>query len=224
MTAWNAYHDFGAKTLLRSTAVPANLTPEADLDRAMDALFNHPNVGPFIGKRLIQRLVTSNPSPGYVSRVAAVFNNNGSGVRGDLWAVVRAILLDGEARTGYLSNPQQFGKLREPILRLTHLWRAFGATPNENDVNPGYWYPFPSDDLGQAPLRSPSVFNFFRPGFQRPNSRSRTSPQSPCWAIRWTRWPATTRATVAAPANSTSLPKYAWTTAAGKHAPRTPGT
>lgn len=163
MVAWDAYHDFGPKTLLGGESVSANLSPEADLDRAMDTLFNHPNVGPFIGRQLIQRLVTSNPTPEYVARVASVFNNNGSGVRGDLWAVVRAILLDTEARRGHLIYPDRMGKLREPILRVTNLWRSFGAVGKSQ----GYWYPFPSDDLGQGPLRSPSVFNFFRPSYQQ---------------------------------------------------------
>ena len=93
---------------------------------ALDALFNHPNVGPFIGRQLIQRLTTSNPSPAYVARVAAVFANNGKGVRGDMAAVVRAILLDAEAR----QQPDGgFGKLREPILRVTQLDARHSAPP-----------------------------------------------------------------------------------------------
>lgn len=162
MRAYPAFHDYSAKTLLRNTPVPAGLTPEQDLDLALDTLFNHPNVGPFIGRQLIQRLVTSNPSPAYVARVAGVFNNNGNGVRGDLYAVARAILLDPEARHGHETNPETFGKLREPLLRVTHLWRAFGGI----SVEGGNQYPYPESDLGQAPLRSPSVFNFFRPRYQ----------------------------------------------------------
>lgn len=128
---------------------------------ALDALFNHPNVGPFIGKQLIQRLVTSNPTPAYVRRVATVFNDNGRGVRGDLYAVVRAILLDPEARQGNVTLPDRFGKLREPLLRATHVWRAFDAEGKNGRYD--FWNPeYP---LAQAPLRSPSVFNFFRPGF-----------------------------------------------------------
>src|SRR5450432_3349443 len=102
-------------------------TAASDLAFALDNIFNHPNVGPFISTRLIQRLVTSNPSPAYVQRVATVFNNNGSSVRGDLKAVVQAILLDPEASYGQWSSPDTFGKLREPLLTLTHFWRAMGA-------------------------------------------------------------------------------------------------
>ncbi|WP_147692575.1 DUF1800 family protein, partial [Vogesella mureinivorans] len=102
-------------------------TPHSNLDFALDNIFNHPNVGPFLSRRLIQNLVTSNPSPAYIARMTAVFNNNGQGVRGDLRALVRAILMDPEARSGHLTQPQRFGKVREPLLRQTHLWRAFGA-------------------------------------------------------------------------------------------------
>ena len=163
-------HDTSAKTLLvypGSTAfnqnVPAGQTPMQDIDSVVDNLFNHPNVGPFIGSQLIQRLVTSNPSPGYISRVATVFNNNGSGVRGDMRAVIRAILLDTEARTPLTSQPNSFGKLREPVLRFTHLHRAFGAV-----MTNGYRSIYElgaSDSLGQSPLHAPSVFNFYAPDY-----------------------------------------------------------
>lgn len=126
---------------------------------ALDALFQHPNVGPFIGRQMIQRLVTSNPTPAYVARVASAFDDNGAGVRGDLWAVVRAILLDPEARQGHLTQPTTFGKLREPLIRVAHLWRAFDAINSLGSFP--YWNP--TVELAQAPLRSPSVFNFFRP-------------------------------------------------------------
>lgn len=160
MKMYPQYHDFGDKTIIGGTFIPAGLTPEEDLDRALDALFHHPNVGPFIGKQLIQRLATSNPSPAYVSRVASVFNDDGNGVRGNLFAVVRAILLDPEARDTQLADTMDgYGKLREPLLRLTHLWRAFDAT-NRNET---YDHPFAYDTFEQAPLSSPSVFNFFRP-------------------------------------------------------------
>ncbi|HEX4479621.1 MAG TPA: DUF1800 family protein, partial [Rudaea sp.] len=102
-------------------------TGSSDLQFALDNIFNHPNIGPFIAKQLIQRLVTSNPSPAYVRRVATVFNNDGTGVRGNLKAVVQAILLDIEARNGQWQNPSTFGKLREPLLTLTHYWRAMSA-------------------------------------------------------------------------------------------------
>lgn len=149
------------------TNIPAN-TPGADALRiALDTLFNHPNTGPFFAKQMIQRLVTSNPSPAYVQRVATAFNNNGANVRGDLKAVWRAILTDTEART--LLNNTIAGKLREPIVRLTQIARTF----NVSSTN-GKWeiYDLSNADtgLGQAPLRSPSVFNFFRPGYVPPNT------------------------------------------------------
>jgi uncharacterized protein (DUF1800 family) len=130
---------------------------------ALDALFNHPNVGPFIGRQLIQRLVTSHPSNAYVARVAGVFNNNGSGVRGDLGAVVRAILLDVEA-----TNPPagSIGKLREPVLRVAHWMRSFGATSTSGQ----FMMAFELDAQGQRALHAPSVFGYYRPGFVPPNT------------------------------------------------------
>ena len=134
---------------------------------ALDKLFNHPNVGPFIGKQLIQRLVTSNPSPAYVSRVAAAFNNNGSGVRGDMKAVLQAVLLDTEART--LAMDADSGKIREPILRLANWMRAFNVRSRSGDFL--MWgLEDPLTGLGQQPMRSPSVFNFYRPGYTPPNT------------------------------------------------------
>jgi len=156
------FHDTDAKVLFSSVNFPAGQDARQDLAMALDVLFNHPNVGPFIGKQLIQRLVTSNPSPAYVARVAAVFDDNGQGVRGDLAAVVEAILLDDEARNGHLAQPNQFGKLREPLLRQTHLWRALGGVPQRYD---DYQDGNPEGVFGQAPLRAPSVFNFYRPDY-----------------------------------------------------------
>ena len=179
MRAYSTFHDFTAKTLIGNTPVPAGLSPQQDLDLALDTLFNHPNVGPFIGRQLIQRLVTSNPSPAYVARVASVFNNNGSGVRGDLYAVARAILLDPEARSGQVTDPQRFGKLREPLLRLTHLWRAFGGVSKLGR----YDYAAPEVDLAEAPLRSPSVFNFFRPRYQPTGALARAGLVAPEFQI-----------------------------------------
>lgn len=162
MEAWESFHDRSAKVIVGNSPIPAGLGAMAELRMALDVLFNHPNVGPFIGRQLIQRLVTSNPSPAYVQRVATVFNDNGGGVRGDLYAVVRAILIDPEARKGNVTMPDRFGKLREPLLRATHVWRAFDAIGKNGRYD--FWNPeYP---LAQAPLRSPSVFNFFRPGFQ----------------------------------------------------------
>ena len=151
------------------TTVPANTSGQAALRVAMDALFNHPNVGPFFARQMIQRLVTSDPSPAYVARVASRFNNNGSGVRGDLKAVWSAILLDDEARGPQNLQSTTFGKLREPMLRFVQWARTFGATSAA-----GSWKIFelvnPANQLGQSPLRPPSVFNFFRPGYVPPGT------------------------------------------------------
>jgi uncharacterized protein (DUF1800 family) len=166
MQAYPQFHSTSAKSFL-GTTIPAQATaqPAADLKTALDAIFNHPNVGPFVGRQLIQRLVTSDPSPAYVARVAAVFNNNGQGVRGDLKAVIRAILLDPEARTSTLaSDGNAFGKVREPVLRLTAWMRAFGATSDSGQVLVGLTDD-PGLQLGQSVDRSTTVFNFFRPGY-----------------------------------------------------------
>jgi uncharacterized protein (DUF1800 family) len=147
--------------------LPPGTDGVGELRVALDTLFNHPNTGPFIGRQLIQRLVTSNPSAGYVSRVAAAFANNGQGVRGDLQAVVRAVLLDGEARTPGIGPSS--GKLREPMVRLVQWARTFGATSPNGLWNVGN-QSSASTRLGQSPLRSPSVFNFFRPGYVPPGT------------------------------------------------------
>ncbi len=137
------------------------------MNMALDALFAHANVGPFIGRQLIQRLVCSNPSAAYIARVATVFNNDGAGVRGNLKAVVRAILLDSEARADDGLYHPTFGKLREPILRLAAWARAFRVTSSNDAWGLGNTSD-PGTRLGQSPLRSGSVFNFFRPGYKPP--------------------------------------------------------
>ncbi len=157
MEAWPAFHADGTKQLLRGEVVNAGQTPEQDLNQALDNLFNHPNVGPFMAFRLIQRLTTSNPTPGYVARVASVFNDNGEGVRGDLKATVAAILLDPEARQ--VAPFTYFGRIKEPLLITAQLWRELNAASSE-DV---YYTWSLSENHGQAPLNSPSVFNFFSP-------------------------------------------------------------
>ncbi|MBL8514095.1 MAG: DUF1800 family protein, partial [Betaproteobacteria bacterium] len=175
-------HDLGAKTLLTypgsmafSQIVPAfttmNPTPAqlaaaamSDVDAVVDNLLNHPNVGPFIGEQLIQRLVTSNPSGAYVARVTAAFNNNGSGVRGDMKAVIRAILTDPEARQARSAQPAGFGKLREPVLRFVHMHRAFNARMAGGSYR-GIYDLTSSDSLAQNPLKAPSVFNFYHPDY-----------------------------------------------------------
>ncbi len=160
-------HETGASTFLGAT-VPAGLDGAASLKAALDIIFAHHNVGPFISRQLIQRLVTSNPSPGYVARVATVFNNDGTGVRGNLRAVIKALLLDDEARNPKFSMPN-FGKLREPMLRFTAWARAYTVTCASGNWNVGNTSD-PATRLGQSPLRSPTVFNFFRPGYVPPNT------------------------------------------------------
>ncbi|MEM1119028.1 MAG: DUF1800 domain-containing protein [Bacteroidota bacterium] len=163
----NSEHQSGAKELLNGFTVP-NRNPVdgmADIDDAMQNLFDHPNVGPFLAYRLIQRLVKSNPTPSYVQRVAEAFNNNGQGVRGDMKAVVRAVLLDDEARSCAWIDEPTHGMLREPIVRHTHIARAFDAT----SVN-GHYHTYQINDFylatGQRPMSSPSVFNFFQTDYK----------------------------------------------------------
>lgn len=157
------FHSPEAKTFLGLT-IPAGTDATQSLRLALDHLFAHPNVGPFFAKQMIQRLVTSNPSPDYVRRVADVFANNGQGRRGDLTAVFKAILLDNEALDPVgLANPN-FGKLREPVLRFAQLGRTFGARSTSGNWQIGDLSD-PATALGQSPLRAPSVFNFYRPGY-----------------------------------------------------------
>jgi uncharacterized protein (DUF1800 family) len=165
MVAFPDHHQPGAKLLLNGYTVPANQTPAQDLADALDDIFNHPNVGPFIGKQLIQHLVTSNPSPAYVARIAAVFANNGKGVRGDLSAVVQAILTDTEAR-GDVPATALFGHLREPALFITSTLRSLGGQSD------GVLPRSASSAMGQ-PLFSPeTVFNFYPPSYQIPGTQT----------------------------------------------------
>jgi len=161
----NAQHSMAEKRFL-GAVIPPGTDGHLSLKRAMDVICAHPNVGPFIGMQLIQRLVTSNPSPAYVARVSAAFNDDGKGVRGNLKAVVRAILLDPEARNPDLNDPA-WGKVREPILRFSGWARAFGAT----STNGAWAMPDTTDNtirLAQSPMRSATVFNFFRPRYSPP--------------------------------------------------------
>jgi uncharacterized protein (DUF1800 family) len=159
-------HETGASTFL-GTNVPAGASGADAVRQALDTIFAHPNVPPFVSKQLIQRLVTSNPSPAYVGRVAAKFADNGSGVRGDMQAVIRAILMDSEARTEPTATSA--GKLREPVMRLTGWARAFGAISNSGNWTTGNTSSG-TNRLAQSMGRSPSVFNFFRPGYIPPNT------------------------------------------------------
>lgn len=168
MVGYPQYHATEEKSFLGTTiAAQGTADPAASLKAGLDALAGHPNVGPFIGRQLIQRLVTSNPSPAYVAAVAAAFNNNGAGVRGDMKAVLKAVLLHPEAR----ATSDRSGKLREPVLRLSALLRGFGYASDSgrfrvgNTDNAG-------TSLGQTAMRSPSVFNFYRPGYVAPGTQA----------------------------------------------------
>jgi uncharacterized protein (DUF1800 family) len=167
-------HDLTAKTLLAypnavSQNLPANQNGVTDMTQALDNIFNHPNVAPFVSRNLIQHLVTSDPTPAYVGRVAAAFNNNGSGVRGDMKAVIRAILLDPEARGNVKTDPN-YGKLREPVQLATNLYRQFnvrsfdGTTQSDGYVNPTI------SPMGQNTFLSPTVFNYYTPDYTVPGT------------------------------------------------------
>lgn len=156
------YHEYGSKSVL-GTTLPANASMSGDITNAIELIFNHSNVGPFISKQLIQKLVTSNPSPAYVRRVTMVFNNNGSGVRGDLKAVVRAILLDKEAR-GTVRSDSEYGRLKEPVQFVVALARALNATTD------GVFFIAQARALGQSVFESPTVFNFYPPDYVIPGT------------------------------------------------------
>jgi endo-chitodextinase len=173
------HHQTTAKQILDGVAIPAGQTADQDLQMALDTIFNHPNVGPFICRQLIQRLVTSNPSPGYIYRVASVFNDNGQGVRGDLQAVVRAILMDYDAR-GTASTAQGAGHEREPDIHLTNLLRAFHASsPNGTISVSAISLQGTAPQLAQEPMNSPTVFNFFSPDYQAPGAIAQAGLYSP---------------------------------------------
>jgi uncharacterized protein (DUF1800 family) len=155
-----SHHATGPKHILNGVTIPADQTADQDLAVALDTIFNHQNVAPFVCKQLIQRLVTSNPSPEYIYRVASIFNDNGQGIRGDLQAVIRAILLDYEARGAARTDPST-GHQREPIIRLTNLFRAFNASSPDGRFS--IWST--KSQFGESPLQSPDVFNFFPPDF-----------------------------------------------------------
>jgi len=177
---WNAYitsngpmvpyapeHDSGSKQLLNGYTSPAGITPQQDLNNALDNIFNHPNVGPFVAKLLIQHLVKSNPSPAYISRVAAAFNDNGQGTRGDMQAVIAAILLDPEARANDNGGADQAGDghLQEPALFIAGMIRAFGGQMSTQDD-----FPWDLVNLNQDLFNAPSVFNFYSPTYAVPGA------------------------------------------------------
>jgi uncharacterized protein (DUF1800 family) len=179
MQSYPQFHSTEEKRFL-GTVIPAQGTPDPDgsLRIALDTIFNHPNVAPFIGRQLIQRLVTSNPSAGYVGRVAQAFNTGtydtgdwrtGSGLRGDMRATIAAVLLDTEARDLSMAAQPGFGKVREPVLRLAAWMRAFKVRSTSGKYLLGDT-DSPTSSLGQSALRAPSVFNFYRPGYVPPNT------------------------------------------------------
>jgi len=180
MVCYENYHESGSKQLLNGYIQPPNQGCVKDLDDALDVIFNHDNVAPFISRQLIQRFTTGNPSPAYIQRVANVFEDNGAPEheRGDLGAVIKAILMDPEARA---APTPSFGKVREPLLRLTALWRAFPVIPlahgsmgiTTSEV----------DDFGTRPLGAPSVFNFFVPDYQQPGTIAQSNLYSPEFQI-----------------------------------------
>ena len=175
------HHSPSAKLLLDGTVLPAGHTAQQDLTDALDLLFNHANTGPFLCRGLIQRLVTSNPSPGYVYRCAQAFANNGSNVRGDMKAVLRAILLDYEARSLEAGGKQGFGKLREPALRMSAILRpSVSSTPATRLTGSGICSP----STGSTRiLRSPTVFNFFGATYSSPGAISQAGLYSPEFQI-----------------------------------------
>ncbi len=166
MVAVESLHDKGEKELIGAVVLPAGQSAAADLSAALDVIASHPNVAPFISFRLIQHLVTSNPSRAYVQRVASVFNDNGQGIRGDLKAVVKAILLDEEARRGddpkATRNPD--GRLKDPVLFLVGLLRSLGA------ASAGAGLPSHSFNMGLDVFTAPSVFNYYSPDYQIPGT------------------------------------------------------
>jgi uncharacterized protein (DUF1800 family) len=206
MVAYEDHHDTDAKTIIGGVQLPAGQTAEADMQIALDTIFNQPNVGPFIGKQLIQRLVTSNPSPAYVQRVAQVFNNDGTGIRGNLLAVVEAILTDPEAVTPGVSNTS--GKLREPLLRLTNLWRALNAYNSANQLNDGNLMLLAYQWFAEYPLYSPSVFNFFQPSYQLAGPLTNAGMVGPEFQI-------TNEATLVTTDNALQLQSYQYVDSSG---------
>ena len=171
MQSFPSHHSTVEKDFLGVT-IPASGSPDpdGDLKIALDTLFNHPNLPAFFSKQMIQHMVTSNPSPAYINRVAQVFKNDGTGVRGNLQAVITAILMDPEARDTAtdVGNPQ-YGKVREALLRYTEWARAFTAQSRTGSFDLGSTED-PIYGLGEMWLRSPTVFNWFAPGYTPPNT------------------------------------------------------
>ena len=180
MSFYQTFHDPQDRTILGGTLIPGSLSGPQRMELALNTLFNHPNVGPFMAKHLIQKFVTSNPSPAYIHRVASVFNDNGQGVRGDLGATLKAVLLDYEARSPAVRQSISYGKPSEPLMRATRLFRLVPvprphASVGDNRLFLNLDYFFPE----QSPLNSSSVFNFYQPGFSSPGPISQAGLLSP---------------------------------------------
>ncbi len=184
MTLYPPEHDTTARTILGGNVIPAGTDGTQRLEQALDVIFNHPNVGPFMAKHLIQKFVTSNPSPGYIARVAAVFNDDGTGVRGNLGATLKAVLLDYEARDPAPRASLSYGKPSEPLLRMARVFRAIpGILPRSAFGDPNYYFNTQYSLPEQAPLLSSSVFNFFQPGYSNPGQIARKGLLSPEFQI-----------------------------------------
>lgn len=163
MAMYEFWHEPGEKTIVGDYTIPAGQTGMEDINDAIDHLFKHDNVGPFLALRLIQRLVKSNPSPDYITRIANVFNNNGQGVRGDLGSMVKAILTDSEAIECYWIDETKNGMLRAPMLRYTQMMKSLQAeVQTELFTNSGFYF---QNFAGQHVLSSPTVFNFYTPDY-----------------------------------------------------------
>ena len=168
MVGFEANHDTGAKLLLNDVVQPAGKSQAADLQAAISSIFNHPNVGPFIGRQLIQQMVTSNPSPAYIARVSAAFNGSAGAPRGDMKATLTAVLTDPEASQP--QKPSEFGNLREPIVRLVKMYRTLGGKSD------GVWLVGQANAMGQPVFSPPTVFNFFSPDNPLPKSPTLFGP------------------------------------------------
>jgi uncharacterized protein (DUF1800 family) len=169
MQPYAQYASTSEKRILKGVVIPANTNAQTSVKTALDTLFNHPNVGPFIGAQLIKRFTTSNPSPDYVRRVAEAFNNDGQGVRGDMRSVIRAIFLDTEVRSDAGLSSNTYGKVREPVMRLANWITTFQARAASGkfsiwNLEDQVW------SIGQNPLRAPSVFNWYRPEYRPPGA------------------------------------------------------
>ena len=179
MELWPEHHSVASKKLLDGVVLPGNQAAETDLAQALDNVFQHPNVGPFVCRHLIQRLVTSNPSPAYVYRCGQAFANDGSGARGNLAAVLRSILLDWEARSSDVLDQRGYGQVREPVVRFVSVLRALHARPAADGRFRYYWLNGAEWGINQAPLQAPTVFNFFEPSYAQPGAIANAGLVSP---------------------------------------------